>query len=46
MLKWINDSLRVKFSEDGVIYMLIYQECLEMRMETVTAMGYSKLIVL
>lgn len=29
-LEWISDLLCVKFSKDRLIYVLIYQECLEM----------------
>lgn len=43
-LKWISDSLCVKFSEDRVIYILIYQECPDLGMVTMTAIGLSQLM--
>ena len=43
-LEWINDSLCVKFFGAGVIYILIQEECLEVGMETMTAIGLLKLM--
>lgn len=45
MLKWTSDSLCVKFSKDRVSYIVIYQECVDVGMETLTAIGLLKLPV-